>query len=262
MELRILPRLLYHPAEAGDFLFKERKKLMYFYEDDPLRDMERMMRGIPNFLPRGHGVMILCRHEYSARNRDCRNCPCHTDRGKGSGYGLAACAALKEGMEAGAATVREILTETMSGIRYPPFMKRLEQYIKESERTPMDFRNEKHRMAFREAAAKLDKKNHALMAALYLLTADHRLWLAAGQSVRRNKISFDRIRLKNSTENGYALYCAAKDLYLGTKNLTVRDLADTGLIPPKLFGIICNGMAVRRFGLGAVKFNTERNGCG
>ena len=54
-------------------------------------------------------------------------------------------------------------------------------------------------------------------------------------------------------EEGYALYCAAKDLYLGTKNLTVRDLAAPEVITPKLFGLICNGMAVRRFGVGAIR---------
>ncbi len=204
---------------------------MEFYDEIPLRDIERMMRGIPNFLPRGHGVIIVC--------------------------GLEQSAAFKKRMETGTASRREILTETMAAIRYPPFILRLEQYIKESEKTPMDFRNEKHRTAFVEAVAKLDKKNYALMAALYLLTADHRLWMAAGGAVSRNAVSFEKIRLQNSTENGYTLYCAAKDLYLGTKNLTIRDLADTELIPPKLFGMLCNAMAIRRFGLGAVEFQTE-----
>lgn len=204
---------------------------MEFYEEIPLRDIERMMRGIPNFLPRGHGVIIAC--------------------------GLEQSAAFEKRMETGTASRREILTETMAAIRHPPFILRLEQYIKESEKTPMDFRNEKHRTAFVEAVAKLDKKNYALMAALYLLTADHRLWMTAKQALQRNKIRFDRIRLQNSTENGYTLFCAAKDLCLGTKNLTIRDLADTELIPPKLFGIICNAMAIRRFGLGAVEFQTE-----
>ena len=44
---------------------------MYFMNDNPLRDIERMMRSIPNFQPRGHGVMILCRYEYTAEDCDC-----------------------------------------------------------------------------------------------------------------------------------------------------------------------------------------------
>lgn len=231
---------------------------MQYFENDSLHEIERMMQRIPNFLPRGQGVMIVCHHEYTAKDCVYQNCFYHTSRGKSIRCGLGACDCLKERIEAGAATLREIMSETMASIRYPPFITRLEQYIKESERTPMEFRNEKHRTTFAEAVAKLNKKNYALMAALYLLTADHRLWMAAGGAVSRNAVSFDKIRLQNSTENGYTLYCTAKDLYLGTKNLTIRDLADTELIPPKLFGIICNAMAVRRFGLGAVKFNHER----
>lgn len=65
--------------------------------------------------------------------------------------------------------------------------------------------------------------------------------------------------LKGSTANGYTLYCTAKDLYLGTKNLTIGDLADTTIIEPKIFGVICNAMAIRRYGLGAVKFKERTN---
>ena len=54
---------------------------MYFMNDNPLRDIERMMRSIPNFQPRGHGVMILCRYEYTAEDGDCSICPYHTGKG-------------------------------------------------------------------------------------------------------------------------------------------------------------------------------------
>lgn len=77
--------------------------------------------------------------------------------------------------------------------------------------------------------------------------------------VQRNEILFENIHLKGSTANGYTLYCTAKDLYLGTKNLTIGDLADTTIIEPKIFGVICNAMAIRRYGLGAVKFMERTN---
>ena len=72
-----------------------------------------------------------------------------------------------------------------------------------------------------------------MMAALYLLTADLRLWNLSKRHVGKIEINFADIRLKNIHENGYALFCCAKDLCLGTKHLTVADLADTDLIPPK-----------------------------
>lgn len=106
----------------------------------------------------------------------------------------------------------------------------------------------------KEAVAKLDKKDYALMVAMYLLTANCRLWSCTGRYVQRNEILFEKICLKCSTANGYTLYCAAKDLYLGTKNLTIGDLADTTIIELTIFGVICNAMAIRRYGLGAVNF--------
>lgn len=60
----------------------------------------------------------------------------------------------------------------MAAIKYPPFVRRLNLYLNESEEYPMEFKNEKHRELFGEAIRRKDKKDYALMAALYLLTAD------------------------------------------------------------------------------------------
>ncbi len=119
----------------------------------------------------------------------------------------------------------------------------------------MNYRNDKHRAVFAEAIEKLDKKNYALMAVLYLLTADHHLWMAAKSYTEKNVIRINSIKLPNCTEEAYTLCCAAKDLYLGTKPLTISDLSDLNLISPKLFALICNAMAIRRFGLGVIKYN-------
>lgn len=45
-----------------------------------------------------------------------------------------------------------------------------------------------------------------------------------------NLIRFDRRKLCGLNEYTYPLYCAAKDLYMGTRHLTIRDLADRELI--------------------------------
>jgi len=230
---------------------------MYFSDSYELRQLEKLMRAIPNFRSRGHGVMILHRYEYTERDCDCLACPHFISRKRGCGADKCPC--IGERITAGAATLKETVAETMAAIKYPPFVERLIQYLKESEGNPMYFRNEKHRTVFTEAVAKLDKKDYALMAAVYLLTADCRLWSITGRYVQRNEILFENIHLKGSTANGYTLYCTAKDLYLGTKNLTIGDLADTTIIEPKIFGVICNAMAIRRYGLGAVKFKERTN---
>lgn len=230
---------------------------MLYTETITRRELELIMCQIPNFPPRGQGVVVLCEHEYSAQDCDCRSCPHHTGRGRKIGCGVEKCICLEERIKAGAASHKEVLTETMSSIRNPLFIRRLNQYLKESEECPMDYRNEKHRMAFTEAIEKLNHKNYALMSALYLLTADYPLWRVSKRHVDRNEIKIRDIRFENCTANSYTLLSAAKDLYIGTKHLTISDLADTVLIQPKMFALICNAMAIRRFGLGAIHFDNK-----
>ena len=116
---------------------------MTIFSDNPHdRRIERFMTAIPNFKPRGVGVRF-------SESQVLITIP--------------------------AATPSEILAETMRQIRCPPFRKRFNEYI-ESEENPMTYINEKHRARFMLAAKNIAKANYALLSALYLLTADPRLW--------------------------------------------------------------------------------------
>jgi hypothetical protein len=120
------------------------------------------------------------------------------------------------------------------------------------------FRDNAHRTVFLEASRNMNRSNYALLAALYLLTADSRLWNQVKDCVHHNTIPFDQMEPKNHSTNSYALFSVAKDLYLGTNHMSLCDLADTELIPPKIFVIICNSMAIYRLGLDAIKEAPER----
>lgn len=183
---------------------------MYFSNPPSQKEFEKLMQAVPHFSPKGHGSFIP-KEELN----------------------------LYERPQPPPASLSDAIERTMSRIHCPPFRRRLKQYLKESEESPMDYRNEKHRIAFTEAIQKLNRKDYALMSAVYLLTAEHALWMKAKQRVRQNEIHFDAIKLQNSTENAYTLFCCAKDLYLGTKHITIKDLADKDLIAPKIFDLIC-----------------------
>ena len=228
---------------------------MIFSDSPQQKALERMMTAVPRFRPKGGGIMVLHHFEYTAEMCDCRYCPYYRGKRKCT---ASQCPCIEERIVAGAASRAEVMAETMRDIHNGAFRRRLNQFIKEREELHMNFRNEKHRLAFVEAIRKLDKKNFALMSALYLLTAEHKLWMQIRNYVERNEIKFERFKPKDSTENGYTLLCCAKDLYLGTKHITISDLADTELIAPRMFALICNAMAIRRFGLGAIQYK-ERN---
>lgn len=117
----------------------------------------------------------------------------------------------------------------------------------------MDFTNEQHKATFIKESKKMDKQDNTQMAILYLLTAERKLWNATKIYRMDKKIPIHRIKVKRCTEEGYTLFCCAKDLALGTKHVSMNDLADKTLITPKLWKIIYNAMQIKRFGLSAVR---------
>ncbi|MCI8590109.1 MAG: hypothetical protein HFE77_05300 [Clostridiales bacterium] len=195
---------------------------MHFTQDIYQREMEKLMQSVPNFSPRGCGVIVVQIPEIPPP------------------------------------TFAEVMLKTVAAVNCPTFFRRLNQYLNESELSPMMYKNDKHKAMFEAAVRKDNKRNYAFLSAVYLLTADHKLWMTAKYHIRQSEIYFDSIILKNSAENAYTLFCCAKDLYLGTKHMTVSDLADSAIVPPKVFALVCNAMAIRRFGLGALE--TIKNG--
>lgn len=202
---------------------------MHFTGTKHLHEIENIMQEIPNFLPKGHGGTVL-----KKEMEDCIRGQPPPDS-----YG-------------------EMMSTLMAGIGYKPLGERVSRYLKESEGKAVSYWNEKHKAVFEEITAKMDKQNYALLSALYLLTADYRLWKIMKHHTQKNAVNFAGVSLKGIHENGYTLYCVAKDLYLGTKHLSVSDLADTELICSQIFMLVCNAMAVRRFGMKAVRLAERR----
>lgn len=199
--------------------------------------------------------MVRSDFEYTAEMCDCRLCPYYSRKEKCM---VSQCPYIEERISAGAASQAEVMAETIKNIQNAAFRRRLNQFIRGSEENHMNFRNEKHRLAFDEATRKMGRKNLALLSAVYLLTADHKLWVQIRNFVEQNEIKFGNFKPRDSTETGYTLYCCAKDLYLGTKHITISDLADTELVAPKMFALVCNAMAIRRFGLGAIAYRERK----
>ena len=73
------------------------------------------------------------------------------------------------------------------------------------------FRNNAHRTVFLEVSRNMNRSNYAVLAALYLLTADSRFWNQVKNCVQLNRILFDQMRPKNNTTNSYALLSQRRD---------------------------------------------------
>ena len=117
----------------------------------------------------------------------------------------------------------------------------------------MKFRNQRHQELFHQAIRRLDRQNYTLMAVVYLFAADNRLWSMTEKSICYSGVDFSRIQLRNCSSGMYTLFCAAKDLYFGTDRLILGDLADVEVVPPKIFRMVCNAMAICLVGLDVIR---------
>ena len=109
-----------------------------------------------------------------------------------------------------------------------------------------------HHRDFAHAIRGMDADEHYHIAAVYLLTADRDLWQRAQHLVTKNHIQFADISIANCTMDQYNLYSCAKDIYCGTGSFTVSDLVDSIIVHPKMFKLLCNAMAIARYGINAL----------
>lgn len=117
----------------------------------------------------------------------------------------------------------------------------------------MIFHNEIHEKIFTEAISLKNQENNSLMAAIYLLTAEDSVWKVVKPYVQRPNFSFRGIKLRITTENGYVLYHAAKELYHEQKKISLVDIADRDYVQDGTFNMLMTAAMIKRYGLAAVR---------
>lgn len=117
----------------------------------------------------------------------------------------------------------------------------------------MIFINTFHQNTFMNQYNRLNHENSKLLSAVYLLSADKRLWDCAWRFVYKNGISFAKIKPKHLSADGYTLFCAARDIYLGSRHFSLSELADPAVIDRTGFCLVLNAMGIRRYGYSYIK---------
>lgn len=222
-----------------------------FFTDGKLRGLEKFMQ-LPKYPTKKGGGKYRSSYNYTKGDCNCVNC-LHWKKKYGCSQKV--CPYIQERIDCGACSFDEILHVAFIDVNSKKLKNRINLYVKESKTMNVKFRNDKHKELFYKTIEGKYKTNNAFMSAVYLMTADIFLWKQVCLNVGMKEILFDKIRLKKSTPESYALYCAAKDLYLGTEHISMCDLTDDEIIPKKVFELICNAVAIRRFGIGILDCN-------
>ena len=119
---------------------------MYFTENRYDRSIEWMMKGVPNFYPRGSGIVVTGKFEYTAKMCDCRLCEHYG--GKLRGCKVPRCVCLEERIAVGVASLKEVMKETMSEIKHSGFNRRLRKYIALNSTNHFPFSSSKRYVCF------------------------------------------------------------------------------------------------------------------
>lgn len=118
------------------------------------------------------------------------------------------------------------------------------------EARPMIYRDERHEHTFeKEVSMRPDSVSRALLAALYLLTADRNLWNQVRDHISLRRVYVEDMRPKNLTGTSYVYFAAAKDILSGTRNIQLMEIADPALLSMKSYMILCTALAIRAYGV-------------
>ena len=129
------------------------------------------------------------------------------------------------------------------------------------EARPMIYRDDRHHHTFeKEVAMRPESISRALLAALYLLTADRNLWNQVRDQISLRRMYVEDMRPKNLTGTSYVYFSAAKDILTGSRNIQLMEITDPALLSMKSYMILCTALAIRAFGVeraSRIQFNTE-----
>ena len=129
------------------------------------------------------------------------------------------------------------------------------------EARPMIYRDDRHHHTFeKEAAMRPESVSRALLAALYLLTADRNLWSQVKDHISLRRVYVEDMRPKNLTGTSYVYFAAAKDILSGSHTIQLMEIADPALLSMKSYMLLCTALAIRAYGVAKasrIQFNKE-----
>ncbi|WP_455437653.1 hypothetical protein [Hungatella hathewayi] len=207
-----------------------------FLSNTPYAEIECMMQMVPGFRPQRSGMAVS--------RIFCSSCDCgktNPDR-----------SAFKESRaEAGSSPIRELLDVFATEVAEKAFVARVSRL---SHCASLLFPDRRHRRRFEVYWKAQDRTvdEAAWCAAVYLLTADPFLWGKADAAIRPDGIHFPQIRIHGVDLDGYVLFHAAKDLYQGTKHISLGELTDPELVSDAAFRMVIGGFLIRRYGISAI----------
>ena len=141
------------------------------------------------------------------------------------------CPVLDIRLGCGAATIGDAVKAVFKDVQNTAFQKRLSQIYHRKDDANMIFQNNRHKQIFEAERLSMRKPGKKTLAVLYLLTADHTLWIKTKYLFTPNgKVDLKSVRLGDVSTDSYALWKAVKELQTGEKQISLYELADNEIV--------------------------------
>lgn len=219
---------------------------MYFTHTPSFNSMEAIMKRPHGGVQRGGG-RNRSPYKYTKKDCDCRLCLYYR---KKNGCTEDVCPVLDIRLSCGAAFLGEAVKATFMEVKHIPLQRRLLRIYQRKDEEHMIFQNENHKRIFESEKVNLYKPSNRSLATLYLLTADHSLWIKTKRYMDRNgKVDLQSVHLGDISTDSYALWKAVKELQTGERQISLCELSDSGIISDRAFRLIVQAVTIDRFGV-------------
>lgn len=221
-----------------------------FMRGTPYADLEIEMQRVPGFRSRRNG-MIVSRLGYKARECNCGLCE-YADKKENACKGPNGCVCFCERLAAGCVPFSELMANLIAEVDVKPFVARVTHLLGE---IPLFFFLTGHRERFDSLWCRHSRvaDEDAMCAAIYLLSADRFLWGKSVAAIQPDIIRFKEIQIHGVDLGGYVLFHTAKDLYRGTKHISLSELTDPELVSDETFRLVIASFLIRRYGAGVLE---------
>jgi hypothetical protein len=217
----------------------------YFMNGLELQELEQLMMLVPNFSPRGRGIIVV--HGFGKTDEQEReedalptlteqfrfdsDIECLNSNGRGASYD-------------------RFISSCFHDCKPYRFRSRLEYLIRNC--SGDFFTNPAHRMRFdsvcRLQEIPVENRSPILLAVLFLLTADDKLWSAAKDHVFADSFDFMKMNLCGINTDCYAIYQMAKTIYTAKEYIRMDEISDKLLIGDQAFKAIIHSILIAKYG--------------
>ncbi|WP_270809959.1 hypothetical protein [Hungatella effluvii] len=209
--------------------------------------LEAEMQRIPGFGPRKSGVI---RSRYSLRDLKGANCQWEVKK--------------TATVEEDEAFYQVLLHRFAAELPEGTFLVRVMKLQNRSGAEQRFFRNKEHRRRFllllRCGLFPGLRTDPGFAAAMFLLSFDVGLWEQAVPHVSEWGIDYKAFHVQGVDLDGYAIFCAAKELGTGKPYLKLSELGDAELIHDGLLLLILHSILISRHGIGII-YEEEKETC-